>query len=130
MNTEIQGYYYSGDCGSVADYGGKWIGITKDNLGEVIEVIGMSDLEDGDDNGAIIQAGSIYVRGHVEMRAAIDSCGWDILSIADRAQRHGAMLEAYVGYWGFDTRQDFGGPYEMRVMDDDAAIEQANRWAR
>jgi hypothetical protein len=135
MNTEIPGYYYSGDVGSVADYGGRWIGTTKENCGEIIEVIGMSDLEDGDAKGAIIQAGSIYVTVS-RMRQALQGAGWPPIqtpagrSEVNRVQRRAMMLEAIVSYWGFDVRSDFGGPYELRVLDNNAAIEQANRWAR
>lgn len=131
MNTEIPGYVYIGDVGSVADCGGRWIGVGRgDTLGHIIEVIGAGEFRGGDEEGAIITAGDIHVRGHVEMRQAIDSCGWAIRGLRDRDHRRAMLLDAYVGHHGFDVGEDFDGRHEARVMTDAEAIEQANRWAR
>lgn len=128
-DKEIPGYVYVGDV-NVADYGGKWIGVTRENCGHVIEVLGADNFDDGK---CLVTSGDIFVRGHVEMRQAIESCGWDIRGIEDRTQRQAMMLEAYHGYYGADLDEDFMGRHEewLNADDgDDAVIAQANRWAR
>ena len=129
MTTEthdIPGYVYSGDV-SPLEYGGRWFGVTPDNIGHVIEVIGMDDL--GTDDYALVESKHIFVRGHVEMRQAIESCGWEIRKQENRDIRRAMMLDAYFGYYGGDTDQDFGGDYSERVTTDDALTAQLNRWA-
>ena len=136
MTTEthdIPGYVYSGDV-SPLEYGGRWFGVTPDNIGHVIEVIGIADLrqpawEADSPEYAIIESKHIFVRGHVEMRQAIESCGWEIRKQENRDIRRAMMLDAYFGYYGGDTDQDFGGNYSERVTTDDALTAQLNRWA-
>lgn len=135
MTTEIPGYIYLGDTGSVADHGGMWLGVSRDNLGHIIEVTGAGDLEDG---LAMIESRQAHVRGHVEMRRAMDSAGWrydHTLGPADRDLRRAFLLSAYVGYYGADPVADYTGSYCERVDPDapDAdqqVIDIANRWAR
>jgi|SRR5215831_5959254 len=137
-DTLLDGYVYTGDV-SPADYGGRWLGVSADTLGHVIEVIGAADLAqpawepDGSDNDyCIVQSGDIYVHGHNEIRRALDSCGWHIRGIADRTQRRAMMLDAYVSYYGYDVAEDFDGRYQQRMSADDesAVLAQVNRWAR
>ena len=123
----IPGYVYSGDV-SPADYGGRWYGVTRDNCGHVIDVIGAGDLEDGDEHGGIIRSAHIYIRGHNQVRDALRSVGWDWRD-GDRDARRAMILDAVYGYNGADSDEDFGGPYELRVTSDEDAIAQANRWA-
>ena len=131
MNTDIPGYVYLGDMGSVAAHGGAWFGVAADTLGYVIAVIGAADLESGH---AEVAAFPLFVRGHVEMREALRSAGWrrdHTLGPADRDIRRAFLLQAYLQHWGPGTTPDYTEEVDPdTALADDVVIAFANRYAR